>query len=114
MAPFNAFLLLVIFFCLNLITLIGIAECLLGRSFLLANIPQNVAHIGVLLLGTVIAVPLYFALLYRRRYKYVLVEFESESPRQRRIRSTTAVLYLAFSLVFLFGSAMLRAKVISH
>ncbi len=112
-APFNAFLLVAIFFCLNLVALVGIVKSLCGRSFF-GNIPQRIVHTGVLIVWAVIAMPLYIALLYRHKYKRILEQFESESSRQRWIRSTSVVLYLVMSLVLLIVSAMLHGKMTSH
>jgi len=114
MAVFNAFLLVVIFFCLILIAFVGILESLLGRSFLLAKIPDRIAHLGILIVGGVIALPVYLALIHRQKYKRIVERFESESLRQRWIRSTGVVLYLVTSLVLLFVGAMLHAKMTSH
>jgi hypothetical protein len=107
---FNAFLLMVIFLFLNLGTLVGIAESVLGRSFVLAR----VSHTGVLVLGALIALPLNFLLLYNQRYKHIVREFESETPHQRRVRGIGVLLYIVFSLVFVFAGAMLHGKMLSH
>jgi hypothetical protein len=113
-APFNAFMLMVIFFSLNLVTLLGLAESFIGRSFLVANVPQKIAHVGVLILMGLMAVPLYFSLLYKKKYKHVVTEFESESRHQRCVRGIGVLLYLILSLVFLFAGAILHGKMTSH
>jgi hypothetical protein len=113
MALFNAFLLIVIFFCLNVVTLVGILESIFGTS-LLVNVPQRVAQIGVLVIGALIALALYFALLNKKKFKCILTEFESESAHQRRIRNASVMLYLVVSLVLLSAGAMLHGKMMNH
>lgn len=107
---FNALLLTLIFSFLNLGTLVGVAESLVGRSFLLARL----SHTGVLIVMAIMAVPLYFAFLYKKRYKHVVREFESESAHQRRARGIGVLLYIIFSLVLVFAGAMLHGKMINH
>jgi hypothetical protein len=111
---FNVLVLMVVFFCLNLVTLVGIAESIVRRSFLLGNVPQAVSRIGLLLLGALIAVPLYFAFIHRKKYKQFLKKFESESAHQRRVRGLGVLLYVVFSVVLLFAVAMLHGRMISH
>ena len=111
---FNALVLMVIFFCLNLVTLLGFAESVSGTSFLVAHVPQKITHMGILIIGTLIALPLYYALLYKGRYKLIVKEFESESAHQQRIRGIGVLLYILFSLVFLFAGAMLHGKMVGH
>jgi hypothetical protein len=113
MALFNAFLLIVIFFCLNVVTLVGIIDAIFG-TFLLVNVPQRVAHIGILVVGVLIALPLYFALLNKTKFNRILTEFESESVHQRWIRNASVVLYLVVSLVLLFAGAIFHGKMMNH
>ena len=114
MAPFNAFLLVVIFLFLNLVALVGVVETVVGRSFFLANMAQRLSYIGVLIVGALLALPLYFTLLYKQRYKRILEQFESESKRQHWIRGTSVVLYLVVSVVLVFAGAMFHGKMINH
>ena len=113
MALFNAFLLIVIFFCLNVVTLVGIMGCISGTS-VLVNVPERVAHIGVLVVGALIALALYLALLNKKKFKRILTQFESESAHERRIRNTSVLLYLVVSLVLLFTGAMCHGKMMNH
>jgi hypothetical protein len=111
---FNVLVLMVVFFCLNLVALLAIAESIAGRSFLLGNVPQAASRIGLLLLGALIAVPLYFAFIHAKKYKQFVEEFEVESAYQRRTRGMGVLLYVVLSIVFLFAGAILHGKMISH
>jgi hypothetical protein len=53
----------------------------------------------------VLALPLYFVFLHRRRYEKIAMRYESETPRQRLIRG----LVLLVSLVLLFAFGVLFA-----
>jgi hypothetical protein len=81
---------MLIFLFLNLGTLVGVAESLVARCLLLARL----SHTSVLIVITIIVVPLYFAFLYKKRYKHVVREFESKSAHQRRARGIGVLLYI--------------------
>jgi len=110
----NALVLVVVFLWMNLVTLVGLAESLCGTSVLLARYPQKLFHISTLVFMALIAVPLYFTLIYGKKYEDIVKEFEAESAHQRRTRGIGVLLYIVFSLVFLFAGAMLHGKMISH
>jgi hypothetical protein len=104
----NALVLLVVFFVMNLITLLGLAESISGTSFLLTRFSKNAAHVGVLMLGALIALPLYYSLVRKGRYRHIVKEFEVESARERQIRGLDVSLYVVFSIVLLFAVALLH------
>jgi len=106
----NALVLLVALLCLNLITLVGLAESISGTSFLLARFSRKVAHVGILTIGALIALPLYYSLVHKGRYRHIVKEFEVESARQRQIRGLGVSLYVVFSVVLLFAVALLRGQ----
>ena len=106
----NALGLLVALLCLNLITLLELAESISGTSFLLARFSQKVAHVAILMVGALIALPLYYTLVHKGRYRHIVKEFEAESARQRQIRGLGVSLYVVFSLVLLFAVALLHGQ----
>jgi|HubBroStandDraft_6_1064221.scaffolds.fasta_scaffold133152_2 hypothetical protein len=110
----NALVLIVALFCLNVVTLLALAESAARTPFLLSNVPQNIARIGIVIIGVFIALPLYGALVHKGRCKRIVREFESETEDQRRIRGIGVSLYVVFSLVFLFAGAMLHGKIVGH
>jgi ABC-type Fe3+ transport system permease subunit len=98
---------------LNVVTLVVVTESIFGR-FLTVNVPQRIAHVGILVIGALIALPLYFVWLNKKKFQRILTEFESESAYQRGIRNTSVVLYLVASLVLLFAGALFHGKMINH
>jgi len=57
-----------------------------------------------------IALPLYYSLVHKGRYRHIVKEFEVESARQRQIRGLGVSLYVVFSVVLLFAVALLRGQ----
>jgi NADH:ubiquinone oxidoreductase subunit 6 (subunit J) len=110
----NALVLIVVLFCLNVVTLLALAESAARTSFLLSNVPRNVARIGIVTIGVLMALPLHCALVHKGKYKRIVREFESETENQRRIRGIGVSLYVVFSLLFLFAGAMLHGKIVGH
>jgi fumarate reductase subunit D len=106
----NALVLLVVLLCINLITLLGLAESITGTSFLLTRFSQKIAHIGILMIGALIALPLYYSLVHKARYRHIVKEFEVESARQRQIRGLGVLLYVVFPFVLLFAVALLHGQ----
>lgn len=47
----NALVLIVVLLCLNVVTLLALADLLLRHPFLLSNVPQNIARIGIVIIG---------------------------------------------------------------
>ena len=102
---------MVIFFFLNLLTLLGLVESIAGRSFVIGAVPQKVGDVGIVIIGGgLLALPLYFVFLHKGKYKHIVREFESESPRQRTVRGIGVLLYIVLSLVFLFAGASFTAE----
>jgi hypothetical protein len=106
----NALVLVVVLLCLNLVTLLGLAESITGTSFLMARVSRQTAHTGILMIGALIGLPLYCSLVHKGRYRHIVKEFQAESARQRQVRGLGVSLYVAFSLVLLFAVALLHGQ----
>ena len=61
-----------------------------------------------------IGVAVYFAFVYNGRYGRIVTEFESETPRQRRVRSSLVLIYILFSFVFGIAGAMLHRNIVQR
>jgi hypothetical protein len=109
-ASINALVLLVVLLWMNLVTLLGLAESISGTAFLLGRFSQKVAHASTLIILALMALPLYYTLVYKGRYRHIVREFDVESARQRQIRGLGVSLYVVFSLVLLFAVALLHGR----
>jgi hypothetical protein len=86
-----------------------IVELTLGVSFLAvlskAQIIFSVAVLGV---------PQYFFLLHKQRYKKIVRQFESESPRHRRIGIAMVLGYIFALFLAGMAGAILRGRVLGR
>jgi len=61
-----------------------------------------------------IGVAVYFAFVYNGRYRRIVAEFQSETPRQRRVRSSFVLIYILFSFVFGIAGAVLHGNIVQR
>lgn len=66
------------------------------------SLVDRLSDLNAVLFAALLAIPQYFALLFRKRYLGVIREFGNESLRTRRIRGIATVLYLIFIFCFFF------------
>jgi hypothetical protein len=108
-AQVNAFLLVVAIVWCNLFLLVEIAELSLRVSVL-----PVLSKTAILCSVALSAIPQYFALLHKQRYKAIVKKFEVEAPRQRRVRSAVASAYIISLFLSGLGGAIIHARVFQH
>jgi hypothetical protein len=82
-----------------------------GDLVLGGDILPSFSKLQVVTSAAVLAVPLYFLLLHRRRYQKIVREFEFESPHSRRIRGVIVFAYIVVLFLGGIGGAILHARV---
>jgi hypothetical protein len=106
---FNAFLLTsAILFC-SLIVVLEIMDLSLGWSFI-----AKLSKTEVILALAMFTIPQYFLLLHKDRYKQVVKEFESESPRQKSVGGIAVILYQLILFLAIIGVAILHGRAPNH
>ena len=105
----SAFLLTsAILFC-SLIVVLEIMDLSLGWSFI-----AKLSKTQVILALAMFTIPQYFLLLHKNRYKQVVKEFESESPRQKRVGGIAVILYQLILFLAIIGVAILHGRAPNH
>ena len=86
----------------NIFLLLVIVDTILAPT---ASVIPHLSRSGIYISFALLAAPLYFAFLHRRKYQHIAARYASETPRQRRIRGIVVIisLVLLWSLIVLFS-----------
>ena len=90
---------------LNLWALVGLAEWYSGVQFV-----PRLSLLHILCILAVLAVPQWFALVHRDRFKRITQRFAHESSRQRLVGSLAVAVYTVLSFVLLIWISSLTPK----
>lgn len=104
----NAFFFMTLVGWMHALILVDLVQLEFGISLV-----DRLSDLNAVLFAALLAIPQYFALLFRKRYLGVIREFKNESLRTRRIRGIATVLYLIVLFCFFFtisGQVHSRAR----
>ena len=90
---------------LNLWALVGLSEWYSGVQFV-----PHLSSLHILCILAALAVPQWFALVHRGRFKRIAQRFAHESPRQRLVGSLAVAVYTVLSFVLLIWISGLTPK----